>query len=218
MKAIKILMLLSILGTLNSFAGNIDYTKTANGVMLIASESNMGDLKKISSEYFRGYMSTYTANKNELVYNLELYSDGQTKQYALKIYLWSSKKKYQILPLQSKALIKLSDDSVLELNSIINDVDYEHGFSYTYYPINEKDLKKTFEGIKKVRIETLTSNDNSSTFIEYQDTEFNKDKMGKNLNKWYDAINEEYLKKANSLTLQSNSSKENKISDIKEGF
>lgn len=218
MKAIKILMLLSILGTLNSFAGNIDYTKTANGVMLIASESNMGDLKKISSEYFRGYMSTYTANKNELVYNLELYSDGQTKQYALKIYLWSSKKKYQILPLQSKALIKLSDDSVLELNSIINDVDYEHGFSYTYYPINEKDLKKTFEGIKKVRIETLTSNDNSSTFIEYQDIEFNKDKMGKNLNKWYDAINEEYLKKANSLTLQSNSSKENKISDIKEGF
>ena len=69
-------------------------------------------------------------------------------------------------------MIKLSDDSVLELNSIINNINYEFGFSYSYFPINEEDLKKTFEGIKKVRIETLTSNDNSSKFIEYQDVEF----------------------------------------------
>ena len=39
--------------------------------------------------------------------------------------------------------------------------------------------------------------------------------MGKNLNKWYDAINEEYLKQVNS---HSNNSKGNKGSDIKEGF
>ena len=45
-----------------------------------------------------------------------------------------------------------------------------------------------------------------------------KDKVEKNLNKWFDAINEEYLKQSNSLILQSNSSEKNKTSDIKEGF
>lgn len=219
MKTIKFLFFIILtIGSTNVYAGDIDYIKTANGVILIASESNHGKLKKLTSNYFTGFMSTYSALVNGLGYNLELYSDKVTKQYALKIYLWSPEDKPRILPSKSKALLKLADDSVLELNSVINDIDYEHGFSFTYFPIDEADLKKTFGGVKKIRLETLTINDNNSTIIDYHDIEIKKNKMGKNLNDWYDAINKEYQKNVDKLVIQPKSSTKNKTNDIKEGF
>lgn len=214
---IAILVLLSISFNIIC-ADNIDYIKNENGIILIGSESSHGNLKRLTSAFFTSYMTTYTAKNDELVYNLELYSNGKNKQFALKIYLWSSSKKPRILPSKSQILLKTNDDSVLELTSIFNDIDYEHGYSYSYFPISEDDLNKTFDGIKKVRLEAITLNTNNETSIEFIDFNFKKDKIGQSLKKWFDSINEEYPKICNTKIVDTNNSDKDYNTNIKDGF
>lgn len=198
MKAINtLLILLLAMVSLKANAGDIDYIKSANGIILIGSKSNMGSVNSINASYIAGYTSV---RDTPPIYSLELYSDGEKTQYAIRVYLWSTSKKSHIFPSHSNMLLKLTDNSVIELTSVFNDFDIEKSFTSAYFPISESELQKIFAGIKKTRIEVLSiSKDDNSIFTDYQDYEYKKDKMGKQLEKWHNAINEEYRKKRNGV-------------------
>lgn len=213
MKTINTLLMLLIIISFNANAGDIDYVKNANGVILIGSKSNMGSINSFNAGYIAGYTSVRSTPP---IYSLELYTDGQTMQYAIRIYMWSTPKKPRIFPSHSKLLLKLVDNSVIELTSVFNDFDIEKSFTSAYFPISESELQKIFAGIKKIRIEVLSiSKDDNSIFTDYQDYEYKKDKMGKQLEKWHNAINEEYRKKGMELLKQK---QKTELKNINEGF
>lgn len=96
------------------------------------------------------------------------------------------------MPKESKFLIKLVDDSVIELKSKeecssklkIDNLNGQVKKSYEVNPsfyITKEQLLKVFSGVKKVRFETSLNN---------IDKEFNKDKIGIFLKKEFDLINE----------------------------
>lgn len=214
MKAINILLILLLaMVSLKANAGDIDYIKNANGIILIGSKSNMGSINSINASYIAGYTS---ARDTPPIYSLEFYSDGEKTQYAIRVFLWSTPKKSHIFPSHSKMLLRLADNSVIELTSVFNDFDIEKSFTSAYFPISESELQRTFAGITKTRIEVLSINkDDSSIFTDYQDYEYKKDKMGKQMEKWHDAISEEYSKKGAELLKQN---QKNELKDINEGF
>lgn len=215
MKAINTLMILLLtMASLKANADDIDYIKNANGIILIGSKSNMGSVNSINAAYIAGYTSS--AKITPLIYSLELYSDGEKTQYAIRVYLWSTTKKFRIFPSHSKMLLKLIDNSVIELTSVFNDFDIEKSFTSAYFPISKSDLQKAFSGIIKTRIEILSTNkDDNSIFTDYQDYEYKKDKMGKQLEKWHNAIGEEYRKKGIKLLKQK---QKTGLKDINENF
>lgn len=205
--------MLLIIISFNANAGDIDYVKNANGVILIGSKSNMGSINSFNAGYIAGYTSVRSTPP---IYSLELYTDGQTMQYAIRIYMWSTPKKPRIFPSHSKLLLKLVDNSVIELTSVFNDFDVEKSFTSAYFPISESELQRLFTGIKKTRIEVLTiSKDDNSIFTDYQDYENKKDKMGKQLEKWQNAISEEYRKEGIELLKQK---QKTELKDINEDF
>lgn len=213
MKTINTLLMLLIIISFNANAGDIDYVKNANGVILIGSKSNMGSINSFNAGYIAGYTSVRSTPP---IYSLELYADGQTMQYAIRIYMWSTPKKPRIFPSHSKLLLKLVDNSVIELTSVFNDFDVEKSFTSAYFPISESELQRLFTGIKKTRIEVLTiSKDDNSIFTDYQDYEYKKDKMGKQLEKWQNAISEEYRKEGIELLKQK---QKTELKDINEDF
>lgn len=213
MKTINTLLMLLIIISFNANAGDIDYVKNANGVILIGSKSNMGSINSFNAGYIAGYTSVRSTPP---IYSLELYTDGQTMQYAIRIYMWSTPKKPRIFPSHSKLLLKLVDNSVIELTSVFNDFDVEKSFTSAYFPISESELQRLFTGIKKTRIEVLTiSKDDNSIFTDYQDYEYKKDKMGKQLEKWQNAISEEYRKEGIELLKQK---QKTELKDINEDF
>ena len=214
MKAINtLLILLLAVVSLKANAGDIDYIKSANGIILIGSKSNMGSMSNINASYIAGYTSV---RDTPPIYSLELYSDGEKIQYAIRVYLWSSPKKSHIFPSHSKMLLKLADNSVIELTSVLNDFNIEKSFTSAYFPISESDLQRTFSGITKTRMEIISINkDDNSIFTDYQDYEYKKDKMGKQLEKWHNAISEEYRKKEAELLKQKQNTE---LRDINENF
>lgn len=214
MKAINtLLILLLAMVSLKANAGDIDYIKSANGIILIGSKSNMGSVNSINASYIAGYTSV---RDTPPIYSLELYSDGEKTQYAIRVYLWSTSKKSHIFPSHSKMLLKLTDNSIIELTSVFNDFDIEKSFTSTYFPISESELQRTFSGITKTRMEVLSINkDDNSIFTDYQDYKYKKDKMGKQLEKWHNAINEEYRKKGTELLKQK---QKTELRDINEDF
>lgn len=118
-------------------------------------------------------------------------------------------------------LLKLEDDSVIELKSIIhqNITDLKNeDVASAYFPISEVMLNNLFNGVKKIRIEIIKLDKKSNTIIkDYRDIEFKKDKVGKKMKEWYDEINDEF--ENNGLSLLSKSLDSNKkMNDITEGF
>lgn len=214
MQAINtLLILLLAVVSLKANAGDIDYIKSANGIILIGSKSNMGSVNSINASYIAGYTSV---RDTPPIYSLELYSDGEKTQYAIRVYLWSTSKKSHIFPSHSKMLLKLADNSVIELTSVLNDFDIEKSFTSAYFPISESELQRTFSGIIKTRMEVLSINkDDNSIFTDFQDYEYKKDKMGKQLEKWHNAISEEYRKKGTELLKQK---QKTELRDINEDF
>lgn len=96
------------------------------------------------------------------------------------------------IPKESRFLIKLTDDSVIELKSKEEcssklKIDNLNGLVIKSYKVNpsfyitKEQLLKVFSGVKKVRFETSLDN---------IDKEFNKDKIGIFLKKEFDLINE----------------------------
>lgn len=219
MKDLIFILFLLIGFPLKTWASEIDYVETNNNITLIASKTNRGGIKNLTSAYQTAYINSAllaSSKKNlPLTYSLNLFTDNIIEEYAIKIYFWTSIKKPQMLKNHSKILLKLSNDSTIELTAAMSDIDYEHSFSFCYFPINKEQLVQVFNGIKKVRLEILAFNPElNNYYTEYIDYEYNKDQIGKKLRKWYDSINKEYANTKNSLLASPNPGVEN----IRSGF
>ncbi|WP_317340320.1 hypothetical protein [Phocaeicola coprocola] len=215
MKTTKILILLILLMcSLGSYC-KVKYTIVNNGVILIGT--------KPRATFFNGsgFMKVNT-NNNSLIYSLELYSNGNQMQFALKASLVAAiNRKYAFaFPSKSKFLLKLKDDSVIELTSIlhknITDPSQANRCFDSYFPLSMEQLNKIFDGVKKIRVEIITLDRKTDKIVtDYVDLDFNKDKIGKQMKEWYDEIIEEYTENSHSL-LSNDANIEKK--DIKENF
>ena len=84
------------------------------------------------------------------------------------------------------------NDEIIELTSCYSElvkVSDTARVPIAYYPITESQLLSLFTGIKKIRVELLTLNEDDETvFTEYVDKEYKKDKLGRVIKEMYDAI------------------------------
>lgn len=128
---------------------------------------------------------------------LDMLTDLNRKQYF--IVARSEQNKVHNFPPESKLLLKLSDDTTLELSSC-----YRHFFQpkelsiipMAWFPITEDQLQNVIStGVTKVRIELLSLNEKEQAiFSDYQDAEYKKDKLGASFKKMLEVLDKEYAK------------------------
>ena len=95
------------------------------------------------------------------------------------------------VPKGGKLLIKLMDDSIIELSTImeyagtVRDVHNINGYVYSDYtifpsfPLSTEQIDQISKGVKKIRLETT---------LDVVDKEFKKDKIGQIISVEYDLI------------------------------
>ena len=190
MKTIKILLILLFVAVDYSFAGKKKESyQIDNGVTRVWS--------KVGFTYFNGSgFMKINANNNVLSYQLEMFTDGKEKQYSIQLILTSliKRSKAFFFPTNAKLLIKLQDDSIIELSSIytqnVKDPSQENACS-AHFPITEDQLNKMFNGVKKIRVEIIKLNDEEDDVEkDYRDVDFKKDVLGKRFGEFYKEINE----------------------------
>ena len=190
MKTIKILLILLFVAVDYSFAGKKKESyQIDNGVTRVWS--------KVGITYFNGSgFMKINANNNVLSYQLEMFTDGKEKQYSIQLILTAliNRSKAFFFPTNAKLLIKLQDDSIIELSSIytqnVKDPSQEKACS-AHFPITEDQLNKMFNGVKKIRVEIIKLNDEEDDVEkDYRDVDFKKDVLGKRFGEFYKEINE----------------------------
>lgn len=190
MKTIKILLILLFVAVDYSFAGKKKESyQIDNGVTRVWS--------KVGFTFFNGSgFMKINANNNVLSYQLEMFTDGKEKQYSIQLILTSliKRSKAFFFPTNAKLLIKLQDDSIIELSSIytqnVKDPSQEKACS-AHFPITEDQLNKMFNGVKKIRVEIIHLNDEEDDVEkDYRDVDFKKDVLGKRFGEFYKEINE----------------------------
>ena len=190
MKTIKILLILLFVAVDYSFAGKKKESyQIDNGVTRVWS--------KVGFTYFNGSgFMKINANNNVLSYQLEMFTDGKEKQYSIQLILTSliKRSKAFFFPTNAKLLIKLQDDSIIELSSIytqnVKDPSQEKACS-AHFPITEDQLNRMFNGVKKIRVEIIKLNDEEDDVEkDYRDVDFKKDVLGKRFGEFYKEINE----------------------------
>ena len=190
MKTIKILLILLFVAVDYSFAGKKKESyQIDNGVTRVWS--------KVGFTLFNGSgFMKINANNNVLSYQLEMFTDGKEKQYSIQLILTSliKRSKAFFFPTNAKLLIKLQDDSIIELSSIytqnVKDPSQEKACS-AHFPITEDQLNRMFNGVKKIRVEIIKLNDEEDDVEkDYRDVDFKKDVLGKRFGEFYKEINE----------------------------
>ena len=190
MKTIKILLILLFVAVDYSFAGKKKESyQIDNGVTRVWSKVGITNFNG------SGFMKI-NANNNVLSYQLEMFTDGKEKQYSIQLILTSliKRSKAFFFPTNAKLLIKLQDDSIIELSSIytqnVKDPSQEKACS-AHFPITEDQLNKMFNGVKKIRVEIIKLNDEEDDVEkDYRDVDFKKDVLGKRFGEFYKEINE----------------------------
>ena len=170
----------------NSFAQEIEYDKTENGERSIMCKYENVRSMKDKTVFSVALMAEQDKEKN-IFYFLSLKTTSNTP---------ITVEKGGIL------LIKLNDDSVLELHTqmeyagTVRDIHNINGFVYSDYTINpafqisKEQVSQISEGVKKIRLVTTT---------DYRDKEFKKDKIGAAIKAQYELIQEK-LKETTSIT------------------
>lgn len=190
MKTIKILLILLFVAVDYSFAGKKKESyQIDNGVTRVWSKVGITNFNG------SGFMKI-NANNNVLSYQLEMFTDGKEKQYSIQLILMTliKRSKAFFFPTNAKLLIKLQDDSIIELSSIytqnVKDPSQEKACS-AHFPITEDQLNKMFNGVKKIRVEIIKLNDEEDDVEkDYRDVDFKKDVLGKRFGEFYKEINE----------------------------
>lgn len=197
----------------------IAYKKTQNGIVVCGS----------SSFLFQSGFGGVT----QVFFNLELYTDGKSKQYAIKMKLNPlANNEYDLLfPASSLLLLKLSDDSILELKSAFRRVGDDKIFgsasakmNEAIFPIEEEQLKSLFTGVKKLRVNIMFADPKTKLpdldlKKEYKEHEFDKKvvtKLGENFSNWYQSVNYEF--EQNGMNIIEKGEKKKDKSNIHEGF
>ena len=175
----NILIIICFLCGINSFAQEIEYDKSANGERSIMCKyESIRSMK--DKTVFSVALSAEKNKENITSYFLSLKTTSGTPI---------------TVPEGGKLLIKLKDDTVIELRTLmeyagtVRDVHNVNGFvfhDYTIFPtflVSEIQIEQISKGVKKIRLEATDGN---------KDKEFKKDKIG-------NAIKNQYLLIQNTL-------------------
>ena len=218
MKAIKLLLVLFIIGTIQSYAGGVKSIEVANGIIQIKSSNKTKVAYTIDDEK----QNLSSKDTHMLVYGLDLYTNGVEKQYCLRmgvrnipVGIFHGKVPVAYIPSYAKILLKMVDDSVIELTSVLNSIESETDYCANFL-LQENTLYKIFDGVKKIRLEIINFDQKTGIVKkEFRDVNYEKDKFGRDIKEWYDDINKEYAKKGDELLKKI---KVSTITNIKEGF
>ena len=163
-----LLIIVIFIGALNTYAQKVDYVEYKNDVLLL------GD--KVAGLQIQ--MGTIMG-----AHYIEAYTDGDTKEYFLKIDLQSPE---TIVPdlflVNSKMLLKVSKEEVIELTSVFHShlgygtttgipaYTLPSFHSVAYFPITEEQINKICKkSLIKVRLEVLAYNNKEGVKIKHHD-------------------------------------------------
>lgn len=170
-----LLAILFILSSAYTYAQKIDLDKVENGERFII--CSLENVRSMSDKVVFSVGLSAAQNKDEKVFYSILLSATSTKPITV--------------PKNGKLLIKLQDDSILELTTMIEysdkigKVNNVAGYVYTGYTVTPSfgvtpdQIDKIKQGVKKIRLETS---------LEAIDKEFKKDKIGKVIETEYNLI------------------------------
>lgn len=169
------ILLIALLGAFNTFAQKIESDKTVNKERtIICSHENVRSMK--DKVVFSVALCLNQSKEGTDFYNISL------KTTALSPIT---------VPKGGKLLIKLMDDSIIELSTImeyagtVRDVHNINGYVYSDYtifpsfPLSTEQIDQISKGVKKIRLETT---------LDVVDKEFKKDKIGQIISVEYDLI------------------------------
>lgn len=178
----RFLFVAFIMCSMNTAAQKIDLDKVDNGERTImCSHENVRSMK--DKVVFSVALNAEQNKSGQVFYNFSL------KATALSPIT---------VPKGGKLLIKLMDDSIIELSTVmeyagtVRDVHNVNGFvfsDYTIFPtflVTEEQIDKISKGVKKIRLETT---------MEPADKEFKKDKIGNIVSAEYELIKKALLQK-----------------------
>lgn len=174
----KILLFTTIISLSSSvFAQKIELDKIDNGERTImCSHENVRSMK--DKVVFSVALGANQNKSGETIYNLSLKTTASSPI---------------TVPKSGKLLIKLMDDSIIELSTLmeyagtVRDVHNINGYvfsDYTIYPafiLTTEQIEVIKNGVKKIRLETTTGN---------IDKDFKKDKIGPIISAEYKLLNE----------------------------
>lgn len=175
-------------------AQKIEGSQIENGVVRISTKSEEFGFKENTS------------------YHLEVFSDGEQKDYMLMVS--TEKNEAHSFPDNAKLLLKLMDNSVLSLQAVFSmagELEEEKVEAFAFYHITEEQLNSLSGGISKVRVEMLSVDKNDNPYVENQEKDFKKDKIGKTILAMKELLDKELAKivqqqAANKKALQRNES------------
>ncbi|WP_321479724.1 hypothetical protein [uncultured Bacteroides sp.] len=178
----KILFAFMVLSSMNTFAQKIELDKVEKGERFII--CSLENVRSMSDKVvFKVGLSVGQNKTGNTLYSILLNATAATPL---------------TVPKNGKLLIKLMDDSTLELNTSIEysdkigKVNNVGGYVYTAYTITPsfnvtpEQIDKIKQGVKKIRLETS---------LEPIDKNFKKDKIGKVIEKEYSLIKNALSKK-----------------------
>lgn len=180
----KKILLLTIIISLSSsvFAQKIELDKMDNGERTImCSHENVRSMK--DKVVFSVALCANQNKSGEIFYNLSLKTTASSPI---------------TVPKNGKLLIKLMDDSIIELSTImeyagtVRDVHNVNGYvfsDYTIFPafiVTTEQIDKIKNGVKKIRLETLTGG---------VDKDFKKDKIGAIVSAEYNLLKNAFSEK-----------------------
>lgn len=218
MKTIRILILLFTIGVFKSYAGGVKSIEIANGIIQFKSSCKTKYAYTTNDEK----QNLFSEDKHLLVYGLDLYTDGAVKQYYLKmgvrnvaVNIFHAKFPAAFIPSNAKMLLKMADDSVIELTSVLNSKESDTDYCANFY-LPESILNKILNGVKKIRIELINYDQKTGVVRkEFRDINYEKNKFSKDITELHDDINKEYAKNGEKLLKKIKSTS---ITNINEGF
>lgn len=174
----KILLIIAIfIGVLDTYAQKVDYIENENDVLLLGEKVDGLQIQ------FGTIMGAHY---------IEVYTDGNTKEYFLKIDLQTPETMVpQLFLANSKMLFKVSKKDIIELTSVyhshlgygtttgITAYNLPSFHSVAYFPITEEQITKiSKKSIIKARLEVLAYNEKEGVKIKYHDYKLKVHKMG----------------------------------------
>ncbi len=159
-------------------AQKVDYFDTSNDILRVG--------QKLSSNYM-GLMGNIW-----LSHYIELYTDGESKEYVLKINIETGVVEPHLFPANAKMLLKISNKDILELTSAIHthsgygapvhplmgSAVQESCHSTACFPLTEEQLEKiSKKGMVKTRLEILTYDEKDGAKIIHHDYSMKVDKV-----------------------------------------
>lgn len=164
------------------------------------------------------YLSTTNEEfgfKEGTEYCLNLLTDGTSVEYVIGVE--THKNIAHAFPDHAALLFKLADGSIIELKaafSAAGEMDQKVK-AMAFYPITTEQITSLSNGVTKVRMELYSVDKKDDPFMDYQEKEYKKDKIGKIIGKMKDVLDKDLQ---DLIEKQKNNQEAVKRADASDGF